>query len=154
MRDSIFQIRYATGDDAAGVASLANELAYTFPFCRTTFEATYATVLGTDDACLLVAVSGGDYLGYLLGVRHPVFYANGPVAHVEEVLVSVGHRQHGVGRRLMRAFETWAVDSGCALVALATRRATPFYRALGYEETASYLHKILGEPAAKPVRRT
>jgi hypothetical protein len=31
----------------------------------------------------------------------------------------------------MSAFEQWAAARGCALVALATRRAASFYRALG-----------------------
>jgi hypothetical protein len=43
----------------------------------------------------------------------------------------------------MTAFEHWAAGRGCTLVALATRRAAPFYRALGYEESAVYLRKIL-----------
>ncbi len=30
------------------------------------------------------------------------------------------------------------------LVALATRRAAPFYKALGYAESAAYLRKVLG----------
>ena len=35
----------------------------------------------------------------------------------------------------------------CALVALATRRAAPFYRAAGYEESATYFRKVLpGQP--------
>ena len=43
----------------------------------------------------------------------------------------------------MDAFERWAAGDGCALVALATRRAAPFYRDLGYEESASYFRKLL-----------
>jgi GNAT superfamily N-acetyltransferase len=43
----------------------------------------------------------------------------------------------------MSAFEQWAADWGCVLVALATRRAAPFYRALGYEESAIYHRKVL-----------
>ena len=39
----------------------------------------------------------------------------------------------------MSAFEQHAADQGCALVALATRRAAAFYRALGYQESASLL---------------
>ena len=57
---------------------------------------------------------------------------------VEEVLVTEAGRGQGTGRALMAAFETWAAEHGCALVALATRRAAPFYRALGYEESAAY----------------
>ena len=45
----------------------------------------------------------------------------------------------------MDAFERWATAQGCALVALATRRAAPFYRALGYEESAAYSRKVLAE---------
>ncbi len=45
----------------------------------------------------------------------------------------------------MSAFEEWAAGQGCVLVALATRRAAPFYLALGYEESAAYLRKVLGE---------
>jgi hypothetical protein len=41
----------------------------------------------------------------------------------------------------------WAAVRDCALVALATRRAAPFYRALGYEESAVYFRKILGDQA-------
>ena len=45
----------------------------------------------------------------------------------------------------MDAFEQWAAAEGCALIALATRRAAPFYRALGYEESAAYFRKVLVE---------
>jgi hypothetical protein len=47
----------------------------------------------------------------------------------------------------MSAFERWAADRECVLVALATRRAAPFYRALGYEQYAIYHHKILPDHA-------
>jgi hypothetical protein len=35
-----------------------------------------------------------------------------------------------------------ALIGNCALVALATRRAKPFYLAIGYEESAAYLRKL------------
>ena len=56
-------------------------------------------------------------------------------------------RGRGIGRALMSGFEQWAAVRDCALVALATRRAAPFYRALGYEESAVYFRKILGGQA-------
>jgi hypothetical protein len=40
-----------------------------------------------------------------------------------------------------------AATRDCALVALATRRAAPFYHALGYEESAVYFRKILDDQA-------
>lgn len=48
----------------------------------------------------------------------------------------------------MAAFERHAADRGCRLVALATRRAAPFYRALGYQESAAYFRKVLGGAGA------
>jgi GNAT superfamily N-acetyltransferase len=77
------------------------------------------------------------------GEVRPDLPANGPVGWVEEVLVRTELRGAGLGRALMRAFEDWAAAQGCALVALATRRAAPFYRALGYEESAAYFRKLL-----------
>jgi hypothetical protein len=47
----------------------------------------------------------------------------------------------------MSAFQQWAAIRDCALIALATRRAAPFYRALGYEESAVYFRKILDDQA-------
>ncbi|MGI5183418.1 hypothetical protein ACQEVZ_44890 [Dactylosporangium sp. CA-152071] len=41
------------------------------------------------------------------------------------------------------------MSRNCSLVTLATRRAAPFYVALGYEESAAYLRKVLREPAVQ-----
>ena len=38
-------------------------------------------------------------------------------------------------------------DDQFTLIALATRRAAPFYRALGYEESAAYFRKVLADQA-------
>jgi GNAT superfamily N-acetyltransferase len=67
------------------------------------------------------------------------------VAWVEEVYVRGQERGRGIGRALMSAFERWAAARDCALIALATRRAAPFYRALGFEESAVYFRKVLGK---------
>jgi hypothetical protein len=44
---------------------------------------------------------------------------------------------------LMRGFEAWARARECRLVSLATRRASAFYAAIGYEESAVYFRKLL-----------
>jgi GNAT superfamily N-acetyltransferase len=69
------------------------------------------------------------------------------VAWVEEVFVRGQDRGRGIGRALMSAFERWAAARDCGLIALATRRAAPFYRALGFEESAVYLRRILDDQA-------
>jgi GNAT superfamily N-acetyltransferase len=127
------------------MAALAAELAQSFAFSRPEFDRTFPQLLDREDSCLLVADDAGVGVGYLLGFRHPTFYANGPVGWVEELLVREAHRGRGAGRALMEAFERWAAEGECALVALATRRAAPFYRALGYEDSAAYLRKVLGK---------
>jgi len=143
MNGAPIQIRPALAADAPAVAGLAAALAQSFTFSRARFDLTYPALLAERDVCLLVAIGGGDHLGYLLGFRHLTFFANGPVGWVEEILVSPDQRGSGTGRALMTAFEQWAAKHGCAMVALATRRAAPFYRAIGYEESAVYHRKIL-----------
>jgi GNAT superfamily N-acetyltransferase len=142
------RIRPATAADAGAVAGLAGQLARSFTFSPASFDAHYPALLAAGHACLLVAVTGTDAAqdgcaGYLLGFEHLTFYANGRVAWVEEVFVRGDLRGRGIGRALMTAFERWARGRGCALVALATRRAAPFYHALGYEDSATYLRKLL-----------
>ena len=58
-------------------------------------------------------------------------------------MVRSRNRRQGIGKALMDAFEGWAAAEGCTLVALATRRAAPFYRDLDYEESATYFRKLL-----------
>jgi hypothetical protein len=43
----------------------------------------------------------------------------------------------------MELIEGKALERGSKLVALATRRASDFYKAIGYEESASYFKKTL-----------
>jgi GNAT superfamily N-acetyltransferase len=138
-------VRHASADDEDGVAGLAAELAMSFTFSPQKFRVSYPALLTENGACLLVAVRGQEHLGYLLGFRHLTFYANGPVAWIEEVAVREPDRGRGIGRALMSEFEQWATTQGCALIALATRRAAPFYRALGYEESATYFRKLPGQ---------
>ena len=145
-------IRLAELGDLAAVASLAAMLAQSFPFARERFDETFPILLATDHARLLVAVDDdindgdSDLVGYLLGFRHHTFYAGGPVASVEEILTREDLRGRGIGRALMSAFERWATDSECAVVSLATRRAEAFYLAIGYQNSASYLRKVLSPP--------
>jgi GNAT superfamily N-acetyltransferase len=58
-------------------------------------------------------------------------------------MVSEVERRSGIGRALMDAVETWARDRGAAYVSLATRRASEFYLALGYDESAVFFRKML-----------
>lgn len=123
--DARYQIRPARPGDAGAVAELAAGLADSFACSRAQFDLSYRALLAAGDACLLLAPGGEEAAGYLLGFQHLTFYANGPAGWVEEVFVRPQDRGHGTGRALMSAFEQWAADQGCVLVALATRRGRP-----------------------------
>ena len=144
-----YHIRPANAGDASAVTGLAAELAQSFTLSRAQFRRNYPALLADSHACLLLAMSRDEHLGYLLGFEHLTFYANGPVAWAEEVFVRGDDRGRGIGRALMTAFERWAAGQGCVLIALATRRAAPFYRALGYEESAVYFRKVLDGEATE-----
>ena len=83
-------------------------------------------------SCLFVAEHEGQLVGYVSRYCHPTFYAGGPTAWVDELLVSEPRRRTGIGRQLMDAFEQWAQDRRCVLVSLATRGAVAFYERRGY----------------------
>jgi GNAT superfamily N-acetyltransferase len=85
-------------------------------------------------------------VGYLLGSVHGTFFANGPVAWIEELMVSESVRRLGVAAKLLSYAEDWARDLPTAYVALASRRAGDFYLKMDYEESATYFRKTFAPP--------
>ena len=136
-------IRVAQVADAESVLALAKPFATSFDVDEQAFHRSFAEILASPDAHLAVAETEQEIVGYVLGFDHFTFFANGRVAWVEEIMVSERFRRHDIGRLLMQELETWAATRGSRLVALATRRAAPFYRALGYEESATYFRKLV-----------
>lgn len=136
-------IRPMARDDRDVVFALVTQFATSFKPERAAFEASLAQLLPDPAAWLAVAELDGNVVGYCLGFAHATFFANGRVAWVEEIMVEETLRGQGIGRALMDAFEAWAAGRGSKLVALATRRAAPFYLALGYDESAAYFRKLL-----------
>ena len=129
--------------DVDSVVALAKPFATSFVFDEKAFRRTFLILQGTPSAYLGIAENSSGIVGYALGFAHDTFFANGPVGWLEELMVAEPFRRQHVGRSLVSAFEAWAVARGCALVALATRRAASFYRSIGYEESATYLRKLL-----------
>ncbi|MBI4197822.1 MAG: GNAT family N-acetyltransferase [Chloroflexi bacterium] len=136
-------IRQAMLEDCDQVFALAGDFATSFRPEYEAFTDAYAQLLGQEDALVLVAEQSGRVLGYLLGFDHWTFFANGRVSWVEEVMVQEDHRRRKVGAALMARFEEWAQSRQSKLVALATRRAAPFYLAIGYEESATYFRRLV-----------
>ena len=107
------------------------------------FEEAFKMILEDDDAVIYIAMDHNKLVGYCLAFSHHTFYANGRVCWVEEIMVDEGMRGQDIGSQLMQSFERWAEAREAKLVALATRRAAPFYLAVGYEESATYFRKLL-----------
>jgi len=141
------KIRPAHLTDTEALLALAKRFATSFTVEDQAFHSSLVALLADASACLRVAESDGSVIGYVLGFEHPTFFANGRVAWVEEIMVSESCRQRGIGRQLMTEFTAWARERECRLIALATRRAAEFYRALGYEESATYFRKSLTQNA-------
>jgi GNAT superfamily N-acetyltransferase len=137
------RVRDGVETDMAEVFRLAKCLATSFVIEEEGFARVFAELLASPSACLLVAEVDDTIIGYSLGFDHSTFYANGRVAWVEEIFVVEEYRRNRVGDRLMQGIERWARQREAALLALATRRASSFYKALGYEESAVYFRKIL-----------
>lgn len=142
-RQLTISIRKATERDADVLFILAQDFAMSFAPERAAFETALADIIATERANLSVAEVDGEVVGYCLGFDHYTFYANGRVSWVEEITVKESMRRGGAGRALMANFEEWSSERGSRLVALATRRAAPFYRSIGYEESATFFRKLL-----------
>ena len=136
-------IRPAELRDSDALFALARAFATSFTVERSSFESSLAALLESPNAFIAVASNMDQLVGYVLGFDHHTFYANGRAAWVEEIMVSDDARRRGVGRRLMETFEGWARTRESKLIALATRRAAPFYSRLGFEESATYFRKFL-----------
>ena len=71
---------------------------------------------------------GGEVIGGAVGRTW------GPAAEIQQLWVSEAHRRRGVGAKLVRAFESRAVERGCRTLYLETLsfQAPRFYASLGY----------------------
>ena len=163
-RDGTAEIGYCTAPDARGrgVATAAVEAVVGWAkagglrrleiehavgdaaSCRVAARSGFALEGVEPDAPVLVAEAGGAVLGYLLAQLQPTFFADAPVAWVQEVVVAADRRgTGGVGRALVRAVEAWAAECGAAYVSLASRRAGDFYRAIGYDASATFYRRAV-----------
>lgn len=137
------EIREATPDDTARLLPLVQDFVASFKLEPEAYRISFQRLLQNESAIVLVAESEGRLVGYILGFVHDTFYANGPVGWVEEIMVESEHRRTGLGGHLMGSFECWCKTKGAVLSALATRRASKFYEAIGYAESATYYRRLL-----------
>lgn len=141
--DDLPRLRPADTTDADDLFRMARLLATTAVPEREPFDRSLLVIIGDHRQHLVVADTGTGLVGYLYGLVHPAFHANGNIGWVEELFVDPDTRGSGLGRRLMAAFEAWAQQSAqVQYIGLATRRAGDFYRAIGYQESATYFKRV------------
>jgi GNAT superfamily N-acetyltransferase len=136
-------IRKAQPEDFEALLPMATALASSFVVDPDLFRDSFRKCVSDDSSRVLLAVFDSSPVGYLLEFDHVAFFANGRVAVVEEIYVVPEHRHEGIGKALMREFETWAVSRDSAQIVVCTRRAAEFYSALGYQETATCFRYVL-----------
>ena len=136
-------VRKAVIEDGERLFGLVEGFATSFEPKRESFDICLGHLVDDETVWLAVAEYDGALVGYCLAFDHYTFYANGRVAWLEEIIVDQEYRRKGVGRALMESVEKWAKARGSKLIAVATRRAAPFYAAIGYEESATFFRKLL-----------
>jgi GNAT superfamily N-acetyltransferase len=97
---------------------------------------------------VLVADRGGEPAGLATAHILDVIHADAALAILTALVVGEAHRHHGIGRSLVDAAETWAIQRGASRITVATGLARAgahaFYERLGYEHTARRYAKDLG----------
>ena len=104
----------------------------------------------TDERSLvLVAEDGGRLVGSLVAGLLPMPMYGARLAFLQELFVDDAARGGGVGRALMKAFDSWAREHGAAVEALGTSRpqAMKFYERLGFvtRPTMYYWRRVAPE---------
>ena len=136
-------IRKANLEDLEQVFILLKEFATSFSPEKKLFENSLSSLLRDDSAIIYVSEIEGKIVGYCLAFDHYAFFANGLVSWIEEIMVQKSQRKKGIGKALIENVENWARKRKSKLISLATRRASSFYKAVGYEESAIYFRKLI-----------
>lgn len=129
-------VRRATSPDAATVAALVREIAaHEDQSVQVQVdEAQWRTLLDRPEVIVLLAERDGTSLGYVSAVRQLHLWTGGDILALDDLYVRSGHRDHGVGRRLMSALATYASPEQLLIrwgVEPDNTDAHRFYRRLG-----------------------
>jgi GNAT superfamily N-acetyltransferase len=106
--------------------------------------------LDVDDACIFVADSDGEVVGYVFAALEPMSWKElrGPAGFVHDLLVSEPFRRSGTATRLMEAAIGWLREHGAPRVILGTAAknagAHKLFRELGFRDTMVEMTLVLG----------
>jgi ribosomal protein S18 acetylase RimI-like enzyme len=129
-------IRRATPDDAADVAAMVGEIAaHADQTSHVHVDAErWRTLLVRPDVTVLLAERAGTAVGYVSAVRRLHLWTGGDLLALDDLYVRSGHRDAGVGRRLMAALAGFAAPEQLLItwgMEVDNIDAQRFYRRLG-----------------------
>lgn len=103
-------VRRATPADATEVAAMVGEIAAHEDQLAHVHVDTdrWRTLLARPEVIVLVAEQDGTAIGYVSAVRQLHLWTGGDVVNLDDLYVRPGHRDAGVGRRLMAALAVLA----------------------------------------------
>lgn len=139
----MIEYRKGTLQDEQQMFVLAKKLATSFVINENDFKKVYSSLLEDGSVDIYVADIESRLIGYVLAFHHNTFYANGLITWVEELYVEEEYRGNKIGKALMQQIEVAGKNRKTKLIALATRRASQFYEAIGYEKSATYYKKTI-----------
>lgn len=124
-------------DDIKSLSDLTNELGY--PTTAAEMETRMKTISQLDNHWTVVAVSGGNVVGYI-GLNKNYFWEqNGHFIRIQALVVKKEFRRHGVGQKLIDYAETLARRVDARIIILncgnkAERKSAHlFYPKVGFE---------------------
>jgi len=154
---SKIKVRAATTEDAAGIHSLARELAETVgdkPPTEEAIRARLEELLDEPRARVLIAENEAGIVGGVSFWIKPDLAHGDAVVEVPMLVVAEDHRRSGVGKLLMEEVRSVASDNGASQIELVATRsnvtAREFYRSLGYVEADVVSLEFVGSQEDPP----
>lgn len=154
---SKIKAREATTRDAAGIHSLARELAETVgdaPPMEEAVRARLEELLDEPRARVLVAETEAGIVGGVSFWIKPDLAHGDTVVEVPMLVIAEDHRRAGVGKLLMEEVRNVASDNGASQIELVATRANvtarEFYRSLGFVEADVVSLEFVGSQEYPP----
>jgi len=141
------EIRECTAEDFPEVFKLLPGLWPKKPLDETRLRETYLRALQSPNQAYLAALEGDELVGFCSLSTKQSLWQEGPIGHLDEILVVESARGQGVGSRLLAEAQRLASSLGCRRIeldsAFSRERAHQFYQQNGYENRAYLFSKEL-----------
>lgn len=128
--------------DAKDLLPLVNQLGY--PTTEENLIARIALYQQSLQDQSWIAIEDGEIIGCIALHIYDLFHSTERYARIISLIVKDTHRRQGIGKRLLRKAERYAISQNCSMLELSsslkrTKQGTHhFYEALGYKNEGEY----------------